>query len=65
MNRSANESDHLIGHGLLPAFHDGCRCGWCESICWERGCVCGQCVALRAISPYVEIPHTLPKGTEK
>jgi hypothetical protein len=48
------------GHGTLSAFHDGCRCGWCESRCWERGCICPTCVELRATSPYIEIPEGEP-----
>lgn len=44
------------GHGTLAAFHDGCRCGWCESRCWERGCICPTCVELRATSPYFVLP---------
>lgn len=49
-----------VGHGTLTAWHDGCRCPWCESKCRERGCLCPPCVALRASSPYVEIPTDPP-----
>ena len=48
------------GHGTLARFHDGCRCGWCVSRCWERLCLCKACVDLRAKSPYIEIPEGLP-----
>ncbi|HEX4100509.1 MAG TPA: hypothetical protein VHY21_08200 [Pseudonocardiaceae bacterium] len=48
------------GHGTLTAWHDGCRCPWCASKARERGCLCSPCVALRAHSPYVEIPQDPP-----
>lgn len=48
--------DLAAGHGTLASFHDGCRCGWCVSRCWERRHMCGQCIELRRVSPYVEQP---------
>lgn len=56
----SNRDENIIGHGLLPRFHAGCRCDWCVSRCWERSCLCEVCVDMRAKSPYVELRAALP-----
>jgi hypothetical protein len=55
--------DQAAGHGTLANFHAGCRCPWCVSRAWERRCICGPCIELRAISPYVELPGGLPAAS--
>jgi hypothetical protein len=49
-----------VGHGLLSRWHSGCRCPWCASKCRERGCLCPPCAALKARSPYFELPQDPP-----
>jgi hypothetical protein len=50
----------VTGHGLLDKWHSGCRCPWCVSKARERGCLCPPCAALRASSPYFELPQGPP-----
>jgi hypothetical protein len=50
----ASDRPEKPGHGTLARFHKGCRCGWCDSVCWERSCRCKTCVQHRASSPYAD-----------
>ena len=50
------------GHGTLASFHGGCSCDWCCSHAREGGCLCEQCIKIRAGSPYVEHSRGWPES---